>query len=73
MGRFMALPFLSGVLRKLMRLNSRDWLNLTNGRFISLLDVVQNRHNPYHNVQRIPMSVLKRERNPYKHLLQENV
>jgi GT2 family glycosyltransferase len=72
LGRLMALPFLGGVLMKSLRLNSRDWLNLTQGRFISLLDAVQNRHNPYHNVQRIPASVLKRERNPYKHLLQEN-
>lgn len=72
-GRAMSLPLLGNVLMKFMRLNTRDWLNLTAGRFISPLDVVQNRNNPYHNVQRIPQDVLNREHNPYKHLLQENV
>ncbi|MEN9564351.1 MAG: hypothetical protein RIR73_2595 [Chloroflexota bacterium] len=73
MGRFMTLPFLDGILMKLMQLNSRDWLNVTRGRFISLLDSVQNRYNRYHNVQRVPKNVLNREHNPYKHLLQENI
>jgi glycosyltransferase involved in cell wall biosynthesis len=72
-GRAMALPLLSTALMKIMRCNARDWLNLTHGRFISPLDVVQNRLVPYHNVQRIPQKVLRHERNPYKHLLQENV
>lgn len=72
-GRFMNLPFLNDILMKLMGLNSRDWLNLTKGRFINPLDVLQNRNNPYHNMQSIPYSVLKREHNPYKHLLQEHI
>lgn len=72
-GFVMSIPVLDSILRKLMGLNSRDWLNLTKGRFISPLDVFQNARKPYHNVQRIPKSVLKRERNPYRHLLQENV
>jgi GT2 family glycosyltransferase len=72
-GFAMSIPFLDGILIKLMGLNSRDWLNLTKGRFISPLDVLSNIHKPYHNVQRVPKSVLNRERNPYKHLLQENV
>ncbi len=72
-GYAMSFPLLGILLMKLMRLNSRDWLNLTRGRFISPLDAFQNKHNPYHNVQYIPTSVLNRAGNPYKHLLQENV
>lgn len=72
-GRAMALPLLAGPLMKVMGLNARDWLNLTGGRFIGLLDSIRHVRHSYHNVQRIPKSVLKRERNPYKHLLQENV
>jgi len=71
--RAMSIPLLDAILMKWMGLNARDWLNLTKGRFISLMDVFQNVRNPYHNVQCIPQSVLKREHNPYKHLLQENV
>ena len=73
MGRFMAFPLLGGILMKLTGLNPRDWLNLTQGRFISLVDVINNKHKPYHNVQRIPRHILIREQNPYKHLLQENL
>lgn len=69
----MSAPLIDGILRKIMRLNSRDWLNLTQGRFISLFDVLNNFRKPYHNVQHIPENVLKREHNPYKHLFQENV
>lgn len=72
-GFFMSIPILDMILIKLLGLNSRDWLNLTKGRFISPLDVFQNAGKPYHNVQRIPASVLSREGNPYRNLIQENV
>lgn len=68
-GRSMSLPLLDGILMKMMGLNTRDWLNLTQGRFIGIMDSIKHAHHPYHNVQQIPKSVLKRERNPYKHLL----
>jgi GT2 family glycosyltransferase len=72
-GRAMSLPLFNVLLMKAMRLNARDWLNLTQGRFIEVTDVIKHARHPYHNVQRISKSVLKRERNPYKHLLQENL
>ncbi len=71
--RIFSLPLLDKILMKLMKLNSRDWLNLTKGRFISLMDVYYNAYNKYHNVQKIHKDILRREGNPYKHFLEENV
>ena len=67
--RIMSLPLIDKFLMKIMKLNSRDWLNLTQGRFINPMDVYQNAYNVYHNVQSIPREILDRENNPYKHLL----
>lgn len=70
--RAASLPLLGSALRKAWGLNSRDWLNLTQGRFIRLADALQNKRNAFHNVQRLPADVLNREGNPYRHILQEN-
>jgi GT2 family glycosyltransferase len=40
--------------RKILGLSSRDWCNVLTGRYISLLDPVQTRGQPYHLVQRAP-------------------
>lgn len=72
-GYFMAMPVVGVILRKWMGLNSRDWLNLTRGRFINPLDAFLYARKPYHNVQRVPEKVLRREGNPYRTLLQENL
>ena len=71
--RVASLPLLGSALRKAWRLNSRDWLNLTQGRFIRLTDAAQNKRNAFHNVQCLPADVLNRQGNPYRHLLEENV
>lgn len=71
--RVASLPLLGSALRKAWGLNSRDWLNLTQGRFIRLTDAAQNKRNAFHNVQYFPAAILNREGNPYRHLLQENV
>lgn len=71
--RVISMPWLGKILIQSMRLNSRDWLNLTKGRFINLMDERRNTAKPYHNVQQIPPKLLKQRGNPYKHLLQENV
>lgn len=68
-GWLMSIPVLDRILMWLMGLNSRDWLNLTGGRFISPLDAVLNAGKPYHNVQYIPGKVLRRAGNPYRNLL----
>ncbi|GAB1470994.1 hypothetical protein MASR2M66_18720 [Chloroflexota bacterium] len=73
LARIANLPFISFVLKRVWNLNSRDWLNLTQGRFIRLTDVLRNKCNPFHNVQCIPVDVLHRPGNPYKYLLKENV
>lgn len=72
-GRFLSLPWLGAALRNTWGLNSRDWLNLIEGRFIRLSDASRNKQNGFHNVQRLPADVLHREGNPYKHVLQESV
>jgi len=69
LSRFISLPLLDKIFMKIMNLNSRDWLNLTQGRFISLMDVYQNVYNMYHNVQSIPRNILNQEENPYRHLI----
>ncbi len=71
-GRAISVPVVNTLIMKLLGLNSRDWRNLTYGRFISLMDPFQNANNPFHNVQRIPLKIIKRDHNPYKHLVQEN-
>lgn len=54
---------------KALGLNSRDLKNILGGRFISPMDPVSNINKPYHNVQRIPRRVLRRENNPYRKLI----
>ena len=63
------LPVMAGFISKIFGLNSRDLKNLLNGRFISPLDPVRNVNKPYHNTQRIPRHVLRRENNPYRKLV----
>ena len=58
------------LMMKWLDLNSRDWHNLTKSRFIHLLDPIKNRHQPYHNEQRIFRSILLRDGNIYRKLLQ---
>ena len=52
-----------------LRLNIRDWLNLSGGRFVSLMDPVRSRKHPYHLVQKVPGQLLGVPDNPYRHLL----
>jgi GT2 family glycosyltransferase len=40
--------------RRILGLNSRDWANMLSGRYISLLDALQTRGQPYHLLQRTP-------------------
>ncbi|MCC7369973.1 MAG: glycosyltransferase [Chloroflexi bacterium] len=40
--------------RTILGLNGRDWCNLLTGRYICLLDALQNRRRPYHLLQRAP-------------------
>jgi GT2 family glycosyltransferase len=40
--------------RRILGLNSRDWCNILSGRYISPLDPLQTRGQPYHLVQRPP-------------------
>ncbi|MBI5055291.1 MAG: glycosyltransferase [Nitrospirae bacterium] len=49
-------------------LNTRDWTNLTRGRFISVMDPVINWQNPYHLTQKIPRNMLGLKENPYVHI-----
>ena len=46
------LPLNSG--RRILGLSSRDWCNVLAGRYISLLDPVLTRREPYHLLQRAP-------------------
>lgn len=65
-------PWMTAFLMKWLGLNSRDWRNLTKARFINLFDPFKNRSKPYHNEQRIFRSILRRDGNRYRHLLDRN-
>jgi GT2 family glycosyltransferase len=49
--------------------NTRDMRNLVLGRFISPFDPWKNRNRSYYLVQQIPLSLLDRPANPFRHLL----
>lgn len=49
-------------------LNWRDWHNLAQGRFISLLDPLKNAGRPYHLTQTIPAALRESGGNPYHRL-----
>jgi GT2 family glycosyltransferase len=42
--------------RKILGLSSRDWCNVLTGRYISPLDPILTRHQPFHLLQRAPRS-----------------
>ena len=50
----------------------RDWRNVLLGRFISPLDSLRYRSQPYHLCQQIPSRVVMAAKNPYLHLVTQS-